>query len=84
MFETVSDNWHTVDRKNYSSGMDDPVLRPFLESIHKETVAFIHTQLKKCQLREDYLELLNLILLLLNEKTGHVNINKLLFSSHKT
>lgn len=74
MFQTFSDNWDTIDRNNYSSGMDDPVLQPFLQTIKDETVSFIHVQLKNFHPREEYLELLNLNLLLFNEKTKQVNI----------
>lgn len=83
MFEEFCDCWNTIDPKNHSSGMDDAIFQPFLESMRKETVEFIHIQIKKGQHREDYLELLNLVLLLFKEQPVQVKIDRIFFSPIK-
>lgn len=72
LFERFSNFWGSIDRSNYSSGLEDPELAAFLTEIKEETICFVHKQLKSYQPREDYLQLLNLVLILMGEQTQQV------------
>lgn len=67
-FERFSKHWASIDPGNYCTGMVDPFLEVFLAAIKNEIVNFVRKQITEYQPREDYFELLNLVLILFGEK----------------
>lgn len=68
LFNSFRSDWGNIDKNNYVSGMDDIEIVNTL-SIHRiQIVEFINGQLKNHQQRNDYKELLNLVLIFFGEK----------------
>lgn len=75
LFKDFMNTWNadtSFDKKAWESGLTDPNLAPFLEELKEETVKFLKQQIKDFHPREDYLEFLELGLLLFGEKLEKV------------
>lgn len=68
LFNTFRNQWSGLEKENYVSGLDDQKICSVLSIYKSELVIFVRNQIKEHQQRNDYKELLNLILIFLGEK----------------
>ena len=69
LFQTFSEAWDTLDYVDYHSAMQDTKISGLLEPVRDDSIDFIKKQLLVFQPRDDYKELLQLVLLFLGGNT---------------
>lgn len=75
LFERFQEAWDSIDHERYKSGMEDDKICGFLLPIRDEMIKFIEAQLSSFQPRNDYRELLLLILIFLDSNSKkHIKI----------
>lgn len=67
-FKAFQTKWRFIDQATFSPAPDDEELRPFLEDIAAPMIEFCNGQLEERQPRDDYKELLELIVVFLGGK----------------
>lgn len=65
LFERFRQNWESIDRSRFESGMDVDGIASALNPVRNDLILFINNQLTEFQPRDDYRELLQLSLLFL-------------------
>lgn len=68
LFNTFRSEWSSLNKENYVSGLEDDKISNVLSAYKSEPVNFTRRQLLEHQQRNDYKELLNLVLIFLGEK----------------
>lgn len=74
LFERFSNAWHSMDNSKFSSAMTDRKLSAYLETVKFEMTDFVRQQMAQFQPRDDYFELLNLVLAFFGSKTLKVKV----------
>ena len=66
-FDEFQSQWENIDRSSFASATDVPALEQLLESVKIPAINFARLQLENTHPRDDYEELLNLILIFLGD-----------------
>lgn len=74
LFQKFASNWQQMDKTSYESGLSDPEIATALVPISEDIIQFAQDQLSNFQPREDYRELLILVLIFLGVDTTAGNI----------
>lgn len=82
LFRRFQQKWEKINQNAFQSGVSDEILASKLITAQEDTITFCLAQLQKRQRRNDYKELLELVVLFLGGDLGEYNFKQLIPIHH--